>query len=231
MVEHIIPGSSIGKCLMMVVFLSALLMMSPVLAQGLVTSWEFNTNGNSEGWHSMHSLSQPVVASGVMTMDVTGEDPYCAGPSSVTMDADAQHYISIRMAVTAGTSAEFFWGTQAEPYAKAGREVAFQVVPDGQFHDYLIDMSINSQWTGIVNNLRLDPTSAASGKVQIDYIRVISTSPPNIEASVPSAAGRFALVGETVNVSATIRNTGYSAASNVQAVLSVDGQVLTPFHF
>ncbi len=139
---------------------------------GLVTAWEFDRDGYAEGWKPTHSLSSMTVSGGVLSTTVTGADPFGSAPAWVAIDADAQRYIVVRMAVSSGSVAEFFWGTQARPYHEAGREVQFNIISDGQFHTYVIDMSANPQWTGIVNSLRLDPTEASSGTVRIDYVRV-----------------------------------------------------------
>jgi hypothetical protein len=197
-----------------------------VPTSNLVTAWEFNNDGDLEGWWPAHSLTHPVVSNGIMHMSVTGGDPYACGPSWVTVDADTQRYISVRMAVDSGTLAELYWGTESQPFHVEGRRVAFAIIPDGQFHTYLIDMSTHPQWTGVVNTLRLDPTIGNTGHIKIDYIRVLSSAPPVLDVAAPSSQFRFALVGEMINVSTRISNTGFSPATNIRAVLSVDGQTI-----
>ncbi len=84
-------------------------------------------------------------------------------------------------------------------------------------------MSTNPEWTGSVNTLRLDPSELAEGHFAIDYIRVVSSAPAVIEATAPSAPTRFALVGEPIMVSVTVRNKGYSYATGVQGTLTAPG--------
>ncbi len=191
----------------------------------LAQSWEFNT-GTAEGWYSPQSVSNLRTSGGSLTGDVTGLDPYLVGPRWPDIDASSLRYLRIRMKTNAGSRAEFFWKTSADPSFKPGREVAFALNADNQFHEYVVDMSSNSQWTGSVNTLRLDPSDLANGHFEIDYIRMVSSAPAVLEASTPSAEGRFAFTGEQVTVSVTVRNTGYSPATGVQATLTAPGQTV-----
>ena len=190
-------------------------------------AWEFDTTGDTEGWSATHSVANMTSSGGCLVGDVSGDDPYIDGPRYPDIDASANKYICIRMKISSGTSAEFFWGTADEPWHKAGREVSFPIIADNQFHDYEIDMSTNAQWTGIVNCLRLDPSDQAAGHFEVDYIRVCSTARPVLELSGPSATNRYLRVGEAAEVSVCVRNTGYSTATNLRPTLSVDGLALS----
>ncbi len=50
--------------------------------------------------------------------------------------------------------------------------VNFEVVGDGQFHDYDIDLGKNPRWRGMVNALRFDPGSKPGVEFEIDYFRL-----------------------------------------------------------
>lgn len=191
----------------------------------LAQSWEFGTS-SLEGWSAAQGVSNLHTSIGSLVGDVTGLDPYLIGPSTPVINASTSHYVQIRMKTNAGSRAEFFWKTAADSNFKPGREVAFALNADNQFHVYTIDMSANSEWTGSVNTLRLDPSDLANGHFVIDYIRVVSSAPAVLEASTPSAATRFAFVGEQVTVSVTVRNKGYAPATGVQATLTAPGQTV-----
>ena len=221
-IQHARGTLTRGKLIAVILLLVTLSL--PSLAQ----SWEFNS-GSTQGWWAAHSVSNLQASGGYLAGDVTGGDPYIIGPPSPNIDADANPFIQIRMKIDAGTVAEFFWGTEAQPYHVGGREVAFPLTSDNQFHDYYVDMSTNAQWTGLVNTLRLDPSTESTGHFEVDYIRVIPEAPAILTATSPSARDRFAFAGEIVIVAVTIRNDGYSTATDLQATLDVSGQtVLTP---
>ncbi len=196
-----------------------------VLAAGATAgqSWEFATNGDTEGWYAAHAVSGLSATGGSLVGDIAGSDPYVIGPRYPDIDADANHYVLLRMKINSGDTAEFFWGTAAEPWHVGGREVAFPIVADNQFHDYVVDMSINSQWSGSVNTLRLDPGNGPSGHFEVDYIRVSSSGPAVLEVYGPSVVNRFAYQGEAATVRVRVTNTGYSPATNVRATLSASG--------
>lgn len=136
-------------------------------------SWEFNTDGVLPSGSSSHSLANVTVANGCLSGTVNGDNPYIAEPRLPVINADANRYIQVRMKNSTGTTGEIFWGTEAKPYYEAGREIAFPITSDKTFHDYIIDMSVNPQWAGLVNTVRLDPCEASSGTVDIDFIRVM----------------------------------------------------------
>lgn len=137
--------------------------------------WEFTRPDDLEGWSPTHAVSNMTVQNGCLVGDVSSGDPYIISQRYPSIDANANRYIQIRMKCTDGSIAELFWGTADQPYQVGGREVPFTIIPDGQFHDYIVDMTANSQWTGWVNTLRLDPTIATNGHFEIDYIRLRRT--------------------------------------------------------
>jgi hypothetical protein len=114
------------------------LAVAPAPAQ----SWEFNT-GTTEGWYSPQGVSNLHTSGGSLVGDVTGRDPYLIGPRYPDINASALRYVRIRMKTNAGSRAEFFWKTAADPSFRAGREVAFPLNADDQLHEYTVDMSSN----------------------------------------------------------------------------------------
>lgn len=197
------------------------LLMCAEMAPG--QSWEFVTSGDTEGWWAAHAVSGLSVSNGCLVGDITGSDPYIVGPRYPDIDADANHYVLLRMKINSGDTAEFFWGTAAQPWHVAGREVAFPIVADNEFHEYVVDLSVNSLWSGSVNTLRLDPGNGPSGRFEVDYIRVLSSGPPALAVYGPSVVNRFACQGEATTVRARVANAGYSPAENVLATLSASG--------
>lgn len=146
--------------------------MSPVLAQQVLVSWEFNKDGDTEGWFPAHSLAPFVVQGGTLKTSVTAGDPYMhASPGhSFDLEANDFQYIELRMRHTDGKHAEFFWAATTEGKDAgfvAGKERGFPCVPDGQWHVY----HVYPLWQGRITRLRFDPPE--KGEVEIDYIRII----------------------------------------------------------
>ncbi len=120
---------------------AAILVLAMSAAFGLAAtsalgqSWEFGTS-STEGWTAAQGISNLHTSIGSLVGDVTGSDPYLIGPRNPDINASASHYIQIRMKTNAGTRAEFFWKTAADPNFKSGREVAFALNADNQYHEY-----------------------------------------------------------------------------------------------
>jgi hypothetical protein len=77
------------------------------------------------------------------------------------------------MSVTGGTTAQFYWGTAESPGYAEDKVAKFAIKPDGQFHEYRIDLASHAQWVGkTIVALRLDPTNGApNAEVGVDWIR------------------------------------------------------------
>ncbi|MCE5199327.1 hypothetical protein LLG39_10165 [bacterium] len=152
--------------------------------------WEFNVDDQPEYWWIPQHVTNFCVNNGALWATVTGSDPYLLGPPTPLIDASAKRYAYVRMATTAGSQAGILWQSPTQQTYSEDRAVRFDVIPDGQFHDYLLDMSSNSQWTGKVQNLRFEPSKVAtSGTFGIDFIRVVGDIyPPRGSISINSGA-------------------------------------------
>jgi len=50
--------------------------------------------------------------------------------------------------------------------------VKWQLIGDGQYHDYVVHLAENTRWRGRITTFRLDPCSHAGAKVAIERIRM-----------------------------------------------------------
>jgi hypothetical protein len=134
----------------------------------------FETVGDFEGWSLHHSLGNGVVTGGSLRCDVTGSDPYIINWTPINIDAATYRYLHIRMKnATSANTAEFYWTTQADGQMAEDKAVRFGIVPnDNSFRDYWVDLSLYSKWIGTIKLIRFDPTTASSGHVDIDMIRI-----------------------------------------------------------
>ena len=68
-------------------------------------------------------------------------------------------------------TAQLFWRTNrtAESEASSAR---FEVLSDGQWHEYRIAVAQNRRWRGLVTRLRLDPCNQAGVGVELDFIQL-----------------------------------------------------------
>jgi hypothetical protein len=59
------------------------------------------------------------------------------------------------------------------------KSVRFQIIPDGRYHEYRLQMQQHPAWAGqTITQLRLDPCNGVRfGEFQIDYLRADKPSP------------------------------------------------------
>lgn len=149
------------------------LVTADACAQEMIKAWEFNTDGDAEGWGPTHSLAPFTVRGGTLRTEVTGGDPYM---HTMSLRADITcndfQYIELRMKLDGrGTGAEFFWASVVGGARRgfvAGEERSFQCIPDGQWHTYFV----YPLWRDKVWGLRLDLPEGDGTAVELDYIRI-----------------------------------------------------------
>jgi len=137
-----------------------------------VPVFEFNTVGDTEGWQAGKNLLPLTVSDGALKTSVTGADSYMVNPL-VSFKADTFPYVQIRMKTTADSPvAQLYWLSNE---TGANRK-NFRVFQDGLFHTYNIDLKGIGNWKGQIRQLRLYPTIAKSGDIEVDYIRLSAVS-------------------------------------------------------
>lgn len=132
------------------------------------TAWQFNVDGDFEGW-SPNGYLQVEVGGGLLVGKTTGHDPILQGPG-VRIEADRTGRLIIRMRSDTDDRAQLFWATATSSQSE-GNSLRFQVVGDGRFRDYELDLGKSSQWRGLTTSLRFDPAGKSGVKFAIDYIR------------------------------------------------------------
>lgn len=137
----------------------------------LATAIDFDFSRGAQGWLAAHDLEPLVTRDGALTTRSTGRDPYLIRPS-VRVAADTVRAIKVRMAVSGGRHAQFFWATQEKPDFAEQRALHFTVTDDGQMRDYSIPVGNHAQWRGkTITGLRLDPAAGPPGStIRIERI-------------------------------------------------------------
>jgi hypothetical protein len=132
------------------------------------TAWEFDTDGDFEGW-TPNGYLRAEVKDGLLVAETTGHDPILHGPG-VQVEAASTRTLSIRMRSDADTTAQLFWATakssQGEP-----NSLHFAVIGDGQFHDYELDLGQSPRWRGLITSLRFDPAAKSGVGLAVDHIQ------------------------------------------------------------
>lgn len=131
-----------------------------------LTAWEFETDGDAEGWAASNQLEPFAVSGGVLRTRSTGGDPWTVYGRSLSLDSTRGLAVEVIMSTSTGGGGQLFWTVPGGGFAEA-RSTRFTVEPGG-VRTYRI--AIPPQ-PGPVTGLRLDPLTAP-GDIAIESIRV-----------------------------------------------------------
>jgi len=143
--------------------------------------FQFNKDGDMEGWSGLSGLSDEKVINGTLTMALGARDPHLQR-SYLRVPAGTYQALRVRMRVTSGAAkGQVFWTTSVEPAFAATKHMNFDIVPDGAWHEYEVPVGQHERWAGKeIRGIRLDPTvgeSAPGASVEIDWIVAVPASP------------------------------------------------------
>ncbi len=155
--------------------------------QRVVVEWNFNKDGDFEGWTPNREIVDAKVEGGILSFKTVGADPIFEYRLPLDIPASPWHVIEVRLKADRDGAAEFFWSNTTEPpYGgfRPNKRTTFWVTGDDQWRTYRILPFWHPE--GKIIRLRFDPYGGAN--FQVDYIRII-------EVPIGQVKGWFA-VGE-----------------------------------
>lgn len=146
--------------------------------QTVLHRWNFS-EGHGQ-WVAAHSCAPLGLKDGLLQVRVTGFDPYIyssRGPD-FAIEANPSTFIRMKARCNVSMPATFFWAEMQDGRDtgfRAGKEVAFRMHGDEQFHQY----NIFPGWSGHISRLRLDPPGGAEEGtlVEIASIEILQLPP------------------------------------------------------
>ena len=133
-------------------------------------NWDFKANGNTEGWEAWNQIANLQGDGGNLTGQTMGDDPFIASPM-IAVDAITSPIIKIRMAVSTIFKGQVFFITSSDGNFDEGKSLFFDVIGDGEFHTYILDMSKIYSWKGTITRIRIDPPESSSLFI-IDFVQI-----------------------------------------------------------
>lgn len=132
--------------------------------------WEFNHDGDAEGWQASNDLTRFTVAAGTLSTTSTGGDPFMVQSQPLSIDASHGLTLEVVMSSTAASTLQIYWGTANDPnFSETKSVVCQQPVTPGPMQTYhLIIPPQTSQLTA----LRVDPLMT-TGALSIAAIRIL----------------------------------------------------------
>ena len=141
---------------------------------------EFDYDGALDGWTFNAGIINNVTSGSTFSALTASNDPVLQR-GGLSADTDIYDTLEIRIALDPLSTSrmEIFWGTNTFPGPAGGQSVSLvnELIRDGNFHTYRINMADEAAWDGNLNLLRLDPLAdgdAAAGRsFEIDYVRLL----------------------------------------------------------
>lgn len=151
-----------------ILLLNLFFMTNALTAEEIGIGWEFNEDGNAEGWELQHSLTDLQVADGMLRATVTGDFAQLVGPD-FDLDVGNYGFIQIRMKAIGAESAVLQWISESGLWGA----FKFEVMGDSSFHVYEIPAYQKSGWKGRATGIgRITMNANVGSKIEIDYIRI-----------------------------------------------------------
>ena len=208
------------KILIIVVFY----IMRPLSASALEIgkSWEFNENGNTEGWAIHRDLADLTVSDGLLKASSTGLNATFSGPECDVAAFDFG-FITLRMKAAGATSGKVEWETDNSE----SDYVEFQVINDSLFHEYEIPVCSSPKWKGQIKRIKKLIIGCWNTKLEIDYIRIVSVG-PRFEIEFFKPLRTVLKQGDSIPLIASIKNVGDRSSSvTAKLVLPEQWQIIS----
>jgi hypothetical protein len=131
---------------------------------------DFKFEKDNEGWIAINDIRLLPPKNGVLEGFSIGPDPYMV---RIKMDVKGETIsaVKIRMKVSKGRAAEFYWTTEDSPFYDEQKSIKFPLFADGEFHEYVVRLERHPMWKERkITSIRLDPTDLPSAFFSIEYI-------------------------------------------------------------
>ena len=144
------------------------------------TGYEFNTDGNTEGWTATSSASISV-SGGYMNMSYGNWDPTIRSADNLGLDTNRFRRLHLRVKNnSSATLAKFRWITTVDSTWDDYKTATFTLsANDADYKDYYINLGGNEQWDGTIRQLQLEPNywqTLSFDSLSIDFIRLEAAS-------------------------------------------------------
>lgn len=147
--------------------------VSHITDNGKYLSWEFDSNGDPDGWELTKSLGNVKISNGYLTASIVGTEPALLTRGTTDIDAAGVKKIKIKFKNnTKSTKARLYFRTEDSDCYCDGKVFEFKTYPDDTVGAvYEIVPSENELWTGKIKGFKLEP-AYNKGDIAIDYIRL-----------------------------------------------------------
>lgn len=122
---------------------------------------DYHFRRDRQGWTYQNTADTGLPRQGRLRVLLEQNDPQLMGPEQWWQAQNAPSLYLRAAFRTTQTRAELFWSVPGKGF-DAERKVEFDIIPDGKFHIYTIDLASSPRYTGTITGLRLDPVSTGA---------------------------------------------------------------------
>lgn len=138
-----------------------------------LTTLDFRFEKGFQAWEPANEIARFYrnTIRNTLEIEAGGGDPFITN-DYLNLFPDMIQEVRINMANGGGSQAQLYWKTQAEPIYSGEKSLRFDIIADGQYHLYTLDVGSHSAWQGqTITGLRLDPTEHdETAWASIDFI-------------------------------------------------------------
>jgi hypothetical protein len=155
-------------------------------------------------------------SNGYYEVNLVGNDPQVVGPlTAFRAESVSKLYISAAYHLSdpsaAGNVAQLFWRTDTTPDFSEDQSIRFNIIPDGQYHTYELDLASSPAYHDLIAQLRFDPVIGAGNGdfVDIAYVSYQTQTPSQTATTTAvTASSNTSLIGRPLTFTATVKAPG-----------------------
>ncbi|MGA2035618.1 MAG: Ig-like domain-containing protein [Thermoguttaceae bacterium] len=170
-------------------------------------------------------------SNGYYELNLASNDPQIVGPITA-FQAQSVPKIFITAAYHLGRAdanldiGELYCKIDAIPGFNETQSLRFNIIPDGQYHTYELDLASLPAYRDVISQLRFDPVVSGGSDDYVD-IASISYQAPGVNqaatATMPAASANPAIAGQPVTFTATVKAIAPGAGTPTGTVTFEDG--------
>ena len=142
-----------------------------IMTMPVSTRLWYDFTDDAEGWGNAFDMKDMKVSDGLLSATICGSDPYwIRGKTKIA--AGSVNKVTIRLRVgKGGGTGQFFFITDNSGIWDEKKCMSFQLIDDGDWHEYTVPVTDNPEWKGTIIGIRLDPACEKPDiPVSVDYI-------------------------------------------------------------
>jgi hypothetical protein len=154
-------------------------------------AFHFNTDGDFEGWTQWSHVTGVAVSNGAFSARSATTDP-CLGTTNCAVNSTQIKTMLFKLHGETNGLAAFYWKHDGQS-AWNVKIVQYTNAPNWQV--CVFDVSTSSAWTGIIDQLRVDPVNVADQSFSFDWI--LASDGDRDNDGIPDAADGFSRSGSS----------------------------------